>query len=517
MAPPLAPVQASRLAPRVARSQQERQPKAAHASGAQTKWPLAALAFVSASSRSRRQWRSGKLPLARMAMDFKSMSLHEGSDDVAFLFHVKDGAACSFACDADQCLNVALAEIRALVLLQHRRRVLGAGFPLEQAWSKDEHVELRPLRARDALRGEGALPGRPHLWTLSSRAGLLASDVAEIARRCVFLRAVYRPLACGDDVEATAVRAEAVVQQWSAEKRAAPWALHHVRGIHRGAAFSRAAAIDAFSGALGQLGPVNLRSPDIKIAVLEEYDSSCKVHLDPDQAPAPRCFWFAELLGEKPDRWMSPYMLQRRRYISQTTTRPEVAFLIANLAHVSRGYAVLDPVCGSGGLLLVAAACGATGLWGVDANLAALDGRRAVRRGNHSGGCADTDADESAVPSIASNFDALGLQRPVLECGDALDPGLRAYSRTYDALLADLPYGWRELPRFHSLRELAVGVLATAARVLKPRGRAVLTWPEPACAGAAALAAAAGLRLVATLPWDIHERLRRSVVVLEKT
>lgn len=270
------------------------------------------------------------------------------------------------------------------------------------------------------------------------------------------------------------------------------------------------AAIEGFAAALDLLGGVCLEAPQTPLAILEEYGPEAEEHMSREEAPLHRV-WFLEVVGEKPRRWMKPYMLENRLYLSQTTTRPEVAMLLANLAQVRQGDRVLDPCCGSGGLLLAAAALGAAELWGVDANPDALEARRPSRQRRRGRG-----QQGSADGGLGQDFAALGLPEPELECGDALDPSLRAYERRYDALLADLPYGWREFAEHHSLRQLAVGVLQVAARVLRPGRRAAVTWPEGEAEDAAAEAAAVGLRPVASLGFDIHERLRRRVVVVEK-
>ena len=63
--------------------------------------------------------------------------------------------------------------------------------------------------------------------------------------------------------------------------------------------------------------------------------------------------------------------LPQRRYLGATTMPPESALLAANLAAVSRGDTVLDPCCGSGGLLVACAVFGAV-VFGADANSAVV-------------------------------------------------------------------------------------------------------------------------------------------------
>ncbi|KAL7462512.1 hypothetical protein ACHAXS_002921 [Conticribra weissflogii] len=94
---------------------------------------------------------------------------------------------------------------------------------------------------------------------------------------------------------------------------------------------------------------------------------------------------------------------------------PEIGFLMANLA-LAEGR-VLDPCCGSGSLLLYAAALGATHLVGVDA--------------------------DASVWSNAA-FDRFRFGPPKFYCGDVLDPSslteILCAAESFDAIVCDPPY-----------------------------------------------------------------------------
>lgn len=165
---------------------------------------------------------------------------------------------------------------------------------------------------------------------------------------------------------------------------------------------------------------------------------------------------------------LGQFALDRRPHVAKTTMEPELGFLMSNLAGVRPGARVLDPCCGACGLLLCAAAQGASWTVGVDCDGSSFDGARLA-------------------------FDEYGLPRPALCVADATDPaGCEALCRHshYDALLCDPPYGMQAAPRGAGASgslapgEAAVhvpallrGLLRLAADALVPSGRIVFFLP----------------------------------------
>ena len=217
--------------------------------------------------------------------------------------------------------------------------------------------------------------------------------------------------------------------------------------------------------------------------------------------------------------WLGRYALKSRQAAGPTAMEPEIGFLMGNWARVRPGSRVLDPTCGSCGLLLAAAALGATELTGVDRNASAFDG-------------------------VAADFTRLGLPPPRLATGDVTRPDatpslLRAAcGGMYDAIVCDPPYGMRAPvliaerepssaepglrsaepaprsaePAPRSPPDLSAAVLALAERSLAPGGRCVAFLPVRGAEVDVALPALLEARLPAhkrpslTL---IHGRLQR--------
>jgi SAM-dependent methyltransferase len=118
---------------------------------------------------------------------------------------------------------------------------------------------------------------------------------------------------------------------------------------------------------------------------------------------------------------LGTYALKQRPFRVATTMEVELAFLLASVASVQPGSVVLDPCCGSGGLLLCAAALGA---------------RRLVGR----------DVDSAALAGAASNFASYGLaQQPDLAVADILQSRTAEddHCGEYDAIVCDPPYGMK--------------------------------------------------------------------------
>lgn len=117
---------------------------------------------------------------------------------------------------------------------------------------------------------------------------------------------------------------------------------------------------------------------------------------------------------------LGTYALKERPFRVATTMEVELAFLLASAASVRPGAAVLDPCCGSGGLLLCAAALGASRLVG-------------------------RDVDSAAFAGAASNFASYGFAQPDFAVADILrDCGADTDdSERYDAIVCDPPYGMK--------------------------------------------------------------------------
>jgi tRNA G10 N-methylase Trm11 len=118
-------------------------------------------------------------------------------------------------------------------------------------------------------------------------------------------------------------------------------------------------------------------------------------------------------------RLVGELALTRRAYVGPTSMDPEIGLVMANLAHVGPGRAVLDPFVGTGSLALACAELGASA-WGTDIDY------RVVVLGK-------------AGRDVRANFDQRGLPHPELLRADNAAPVLCAGGPGAGATDAALP------------------------------------------------------------------------------
>ena len=262
---------------------------------------------------------------------------------------------------------------------------------------------------------------------------------------------------------------------------------------------ARVARMAQFGWVLDALAerPVDLKTPAHRLWLVE-VQRVLRDH-QPVPDPAPRHLLLFQLPARRPpiqDR-MSQLALRKRAFLSTSTLAVDRALLLCNLALRSApaaGATVLDPYCGSGGILLTAAALGAQTV-GSDLDWRMVsDNRWPVRipPSEH------RPARGVEAVRMRDNFDEAGLTQPTallkLDVGsvDAASRLLEANGgRRYDALVCDPPYGRREFQHgknawdgelsFKVNEAALAGSLQTliqlAADTLRPEGRLVFLAP----------------------------------------
>ena len=173
---------------------------------------------------------------------------------------------------------------------------------------------------------------------------------------------------------------------------------------------------------------------------------------------------------------------------------PLLARAIANVAGARPGATVLDPMCGTGGVLVEA------GLVGAD--VVGTDAQAKMVRGARQNLAHFLDTESTSDPGSPDDTPPGGF---VLSLADAT--ALPLVDDAVDAVVFDAPYGRQSKIASHRLEDLVGGALAEARRVAD---RAVVvadrSW--------AADARAAGWELEATFERRVHRSLTRYVLVL---
>ncbi|MGB9986865.1 TIGR01177 family methyltransferase [Salarchaeum japonicum] len=170
----------------------------------------------------------------------------------------------------------------------------------------------------------------------------------------------------------------------------------------------------------------------------------------------------------------------KRPFFQPGSMDPMLARALVNLAGASPGSRLLDPMCGTGGVLIEAGLVGATPL------------------GN--------DAQAKMVRGARENLAAYAPEFAVWQ-GDATHLPLR--DDAVDAAVFDAPYGRQSKIETHSLRDLVGGALAEVERVTT--GRCVLVADRDWCDEATE----AGWTVESRFVRRVHRSLDRHVLVLD--
>ncbi|MFH1403500.1 MAG: DNA methyltransferase [Candidatus Altiarchaeota archaeon] len=205
---------------------------------------------------------------------------------------------------------------------------------------------------------------------------------------------------------------------------------------------------------------VNLRKPDVRVScsrIKDRYYAG--IHVERD-----RSFSF-----RKP---------QHRPFFHPTSMHPKLARALVNIARVKPGDAVLDPFCGTGGILIEAGLMGMKPV-GVDIDVRMTEG-------------------------CMRNLEHYGLSGRIRQ-GDALElKGVDA-----DAIVTDPPYGRASYSTDRMLESLYRGMAKKALELLDPGRRMVITMPDSLDLSEV------GLNTVDVFNVRVHRSLTRSINVLE--
>ena len=342
--------------------------------------------------------------------------------------------------------------------------------------------------------------------TAATGVDLLAPGIARTggidrahARRLAYTRAVHEAVARTEaDVDAAvaALRAASLDRAGSVAVRA--------RDVRATADVSTEAAERALGSVLVDRGfDVDLDDPDhvLRVAFAPESDPEGDGAPDaPQRGEAGACAvgWaVAASVRDFGDRRPTD-----RPFFQPGSMDPLLARAVANLAGARPGATVLDPMCGTGGVLVEA------GLVGAD--VLGVDAQAKMARGARENLAAFLDATDD-VPAADDDATAgvNGLPEPgdwATMRGDATRLALRDGAAT--GVVFDAPYGRQSKIETHALEDLVAGALAESRRVAD---RCVLVadrdWREAA--------RDAGWTVDAAFQRRVHASLDRYVLVLD--
>ncbi len=194
------------------------------------------------------------------------------------------------------------------------------------------------------------------------------------------------------------------------------------------------AVVRRIGGILSRRNQVDLREPDMVVKM----HMSDAVHVYLEERVADTDLLEKRKVGERP-------------FFSPISLHPKYARALINLTGVRRGGTVLDPFCGTGGIVIEAAAMG----------------MRAIA----------SDFDEEMVIGCQENMDFYGLELHDFETIDIGDIGERF--RDVDAVCTDPPYGRSTKTGGEDIDEIYARAGVSIPTVLREGARAGVVLPHP--------------------------------------
>ena len=138
--------------------------------------------------------------------------------------------------------------------------------------------------------------------------------------------------------------------------------------------------------------------------------------------------------------------IQNRPFFSPITLHPRLARTLVNLSAVGKNQVLLDPFCGTGGILLEA------GLIGVNV--------------------IGSDIEEKMIKGSRETLDFYGVKNYDLFCADV--GNLNKLVNKVDVVVTDLPYGKATTTKGEEINQLYKRAFENISKVLKKDGRAVV-------------------------------------------
>jgi tRNA (guanine10-N2)-dimethyltransferase len=180
--------------------------------------------------------------------------------------------------------------------------------------------------------------------------------------------------------------------------------------------------------------PVDLTNPDSEIRVLI---TDPKVYVGLKKAEVDR-------------KGFEKRKVQYRPFFSPVSLHPKIARTLVNLSCVKKNEKLLDPFCGTGGILLEAGFIGANVI--------------------------GSDVEEKMIEGCRETLDFYGVKRYELFCSDVGE--ITDFVSEVDAVVTDLPYGKSTTTRGEDIEALYNRAFENLEKVLKRGGKAVVGLSE---------------------------------------
>lgn len=138
--------------------------------------------------------------------------------------------------------------------------------------------------------------------------------------------------------------------------------------------------------------------------------------------------------------------VQHRPFFSPISLHPKLARALINLSAIQKGGALLDPFCGTGGILLEAGLIGAQVI--------------------------GSDVEQKMIDGCQKTLDFYNIEKYKIFCSDIGD--INSHVAEIDAVVTDLPYGKATTTKGENITQLYERAFENISKVLKKQGRAVI-------------------------------------------
>ncbi|MDI6888839.1 MAG: TIGR01177 family methyltransferase [Methanocellales archaeon] len=173
----------------------------------------------------------------------------------------------------------------------------------------------------------------------------------------------------------------------------------------------------------------------------------------------------------------------RRPFFHPGVLLPRTARALVNISSICKGETLLDPFCGTGGVLMEAGLIGAR--------------------------CIGVDVQRKMILGANTNLQTYGISGELV-IGDACNLGLAGNS--VDAIVMDPPYGRSALFLARSLEDLYDSSLKETHRILRQGKKAIVVSQAPI----ERIAKGAGFTIAESHRQRVHKSLTRQITVLRK-
>ncbi|WP_455391930.1 N-6 DNA methylase [[Eubacterium] cellulosolvens] len=194
----------------------------------------------------------------------------------------------------------------------------------------------------------------------------------------------------------------------------------------------------------------------------------------------------------------------QRPYFAPISLHPRLARCLVNLAGLKEKQVLLDPFCGTGGLLLEAGLMGLS-IIGSDVDEKMVAGTR-------------TNLEHWGIKDfrlIHTSIAALPMHISTQNSGKTKSAATRRRSKKLshaDAVVTEPPYGRASTTQGKDLNQLLENAFSVFAKLLPPAGRVVISLPEPELANSLHRK----FRLLNKFNLRVHKSLTKTIFVFEK-